>query len=139
MAQGHRLDDAEREYRRVLGLRLAKAAELAGLSKTRLAELTGELVPSMSQYMKGTRHVPPEMIDRIAQVTGVSVEDLLAGEDEPMTAEGPEGRCPAGYVIEASYSRLRVAVLLICDQRRHSDETDHRDPRGLAWRSAAGT
>jgi len=136
MARGNPLDDAEREYRRVLGLRLTKAADLAGMSRTRLAGLTGEYAGTMVQYMKGTRRIPPELIDRIARVTGVSVEDLLAAEDAPMTAAGPDGMCPAGFVIEVSYPRLHVIVLLICDKRRHDDTAACHDPRGLAWRPA---
>jgi hypothetical protein len=138
MAKGHPLDDADREYRRVLGLRIAKAAELAGLKATPLAELTRQPVANMFQYMKGTRNVAPEVIGKIAEVTGVSVEDLFAGEDAPMTVQGPQGRCPAGFVVEAATPRLRVTILLICDRRRHDDQEDHHDPRGLAWRSAPG-
>jgi hypothetical protein len=120
MAQGHPLDDAEREYRRVLGARIEQATVQAGLNKTRLAELTGERGSNIGQIMKG------------------SVEDLLADEGAPMTVQGPEGRCPAGYVIEASAPRFRVSVLLICDRRVHGDGEAHHDPRGLAWRSASG-
>lgn len=136
MPQGHRLDDADREYRRVLGVRMERAAALAGLGQTRIGELIGQPASNVGQFYRGARRVSPDALDRFAQVTGVAVDDLLAAEDAPMAVRGPDGICPAGFVIEAAFSRVRVAVLLICDKRHH--QGDHHDPRGLAWRSAPG-
>lgn len=69
------------EIRRRIGLRLVAARVACRWSQRALARRVGVQQPSVSNYERGEREVPLVYVLRLAEVTGVAVEDLVRLED----------------------------------------------------------
>jgi len=78
--------------RSALGERIARARAAAGLTQHQLAERLG-----VSQQMVGYLEVRPvavrpEMLAKISEVLGVSLDELIGGNGAPRKPTGPAGR-----------------------------------------------
>jgi transcriptional regulator with XRE-family HTH domain len=83
--------DAMKSNRSALGERIARARVAVGLTQHQLSERLG-----VSQQMVGYLElrpvaVRPEMLAKISEVLGVSLDDLL-GSSAPRKPSGPTGR-----------------------------------------------
>lgn len=99
------LTDSERVYaggmqtgrpsnktRPTFGARLHALREQAGLSQQQVAEALGLTQRAYAYWERNQVALRPEQIVRLAQILGVSVEELLSGEGEKLRRGGPTGR-----------------------------------------------
>jgi len=85
------------------GARLAAYRRAAGLSQKELAELIGEPQQNISYWEQSDKPPRSDILDRLAKVLGVSVEQLVSGKAARGKRGGPVGK--AQKVFEA-VSRL---------------------------------
>ena len=71
------------------GVRLRKAREAKGLSQAELAQLTHLQPSAISHFETGRRAPSFDNLKRLADALGISVDYLLARQDEPKNA-GPK-------------------------------------------------
>ena len=72
------------------GVRLKRLRKVAGLRQNVLAEYAGMSQPYISLLERGERDplmIQVGMVLRLCQVLGLSVEDLLSGNDQPAALE----------------------------------------------------
>lgn len=84
--------DAMKSNRSALGERIARARAASGLTQHQLAERLG-----VSQQMVGYLEVRPvavrpEMLAKISEILGVSLDELIGGNGAPRKPTGPSGR-----------------------------------------------
>lgn len=69
--------------------RLKKSREFSGLTQRQLAEKLDVSIGSVRRWEEGTRNPRPKMMEAIAEVTGVSLEWLLHGNEGEEEKEPP--------------------------------------------------
>src|SRR3954452_12814567 len=76
------------------GARLAALRRTAGLTQAELAELVGETQRNIAYWEQADKPPRSDVIPKLANVLGVSVETLLTADGElaPTRARGPVGR-----------------------------------------------
>lgn len=74
------------------GARLAALRKTAGLSQMQLAEAVGIPQRTISFYERDADAVPSDVLPRLADALGVSVEVLLGLEKEPKNKRGPKSK-----------------------------------------------
>ena len=67
----------QRKYQQIFVERLKKYRKAAGLTLTRLGELTQVSPRGMSHYANGAREMPLHTLARVSKVLGVSTDELL--------------------------------------------------------------
>jgi transcriptional regulator with XRE-family HTH domain len=68
----------ENDKTKMIGERIRRARLVAGFSQMQLAELTGLSETSLARYERGLRSISADDLLRIAKVTGVSMDWLVA-------------------------------------------------------------
>lgn len=67
--------------------RIRELREQHGYTQRQLAEKLGMLQPQYFRYEQGTRDVPSELLIRLADIYGVSIDYLLGQTDNPERAK----------------------------------------------------
>ena len=67
--------------------RIRELREKNGITQHELAQRLGMLQPQYFRYEQGTRDVPSEMLIRLADIYGVSIDYLLGQTDNPERAK----------------------------------------------------
>ncbi|MBQ7705029.1 MAG: helix-turn-helix transcriptional regulator [Selenomonadaceae bacterium] len=67
----------QKEYQKIFIERLKKYRKAAGLTLTKLGELTQVSPRGMSHYARGAREMPLHTLARVSKVLGVSADELL--------------------------------------------------------------
>jgi len=67
--------------------RIRELRERHGFTQRQLAEQLVMLQPQYFRYEQGTRDVPSEMLIRLADIYGVSIDYLLGQTDNPERAK----------------------------------------------------
>jgi transcriptional regulator with XRE-family HTH domain len=74
------------------GARLAALRKTAGLSQMQLANAIGIPQRTLSFYERDAESVPSDLLPRLAQALGVTVEALLGLEKEAKSKRGPKSK-----------------------------------------------
>lgn len=135
------LTGEEKDRRAVLADRIARATNLAGLTRAELARATGISPSLISRYYWGQRTPKSHALSLISEATRVPVEVLLDGPGAPMkqVPGGGNVNCPHVYTVTVTAAGLAVSFSLRCNRRTAGHPELHRDPReGLEWRHPSG-
>jgi transcriptional regulator with XRE-family HTH domain len=74
------------------GARLAALRRAAGLTQAELADHIGEVQPNIAYWEQSDKPPRSDVLPKLANVLGVSVEDLLSTDLLPEPKHGPVGR-----------------------------------------------
>lgn len=75
-----------------LGKRLAEFRKSAGLSQMAVAAALGIPQRSVSFYERAARTLPPNLLKPLADLLGVSAEEILGISDEKASKRGPKSK-----------------------------------------------
>ena len=84
-----------------LGAHLASLRKQAGLSQADLAQIVGIPQRTVSFYERQAEHLPSNLLPKLAEVLGVSLEELLGVKEVSEKRRGPQPK------IELQFEKIR--------------------------------
>ena len=113
----------DQAYFRELGTRIAEFRKLRGITQYQLADAFGFSQQQIQAFEKGRRRIPVSLLPELANLLGVSFEELL-GTEKPKTKRGPTSRLERQFELVSSLpprkqklvSEMLDAILLQAQQ-----------------------
>ena len=75
-----------------IGARLASFRKEAGMSQAQLAQALGITQRSISFYEREANYIPSTLLPRMAEILGVSVENIIGANGNAHKKRGPKSR-----------------------------------------------
>ncbi len=124
-----------------VGGRIAECRERRGWTQRRLAEVAGISVTFLSELENDKRTMGADVILRIADALGVSVDYLLKGEVEPARPRRPlvlppeltEAAEERGWPLGETVDTLKARQLVVARRSRDAEDRPDRDLSKQEW------
>jgi transcriptional regulator with XRE-family HTH domain len=86
------MTDEDKHFFVKLGQRVAALRNEQDLTQVRLAELLGISQQHMASFEGGRRKIPANLLPRLAQLFGITVDELLGVSGKPPQKRGPASK-----------------------------------------------
>jgi transcriptional regulator with XRE-family HTH domain len=86
------MTDEDKQFFVKLGQRVAALRNEQDLTQVRLAELLGISQQHMASFEGGRRKIPANLLPRLAQLFGITVDELLGVSGKPPQKRGPASK-----------------------------------------------
>lgn len=103
------------QKRNAFGQRLFEARQAKGLSQKEVAEALRVTQPSYADWERTAVSLKPELLPKLAEVLGVSVDHLLGAQGRPRSSNGPIGKLRKVFEAASAlprYQQQRVIAIV---------------------------
>lgn len=86
------MNSKDQEFFKALGIRIAQARKVQGLTQQQVADRLGVAQHTYAQYELGIRRVPASTLPQLAQDLGMTMDELMGQNEHPRVKPGPPSK-----------------------------------------------
>ncbi len=86
------MNSKDQEFFKALGVRIAQARKVQGLTQQQVADRLGVAQHTYAQYELGVRRIPASTLPQVAQDLGMTMDELMGQNEHSRVKPGPPSK-----------------------------------------------